>query len=113
MHTVINFTSPRAWAYSIIGINEYLRRYSGDRIAKKIRLDLTEKLVALYEQNSSDEWQWFENSLAYDNAKLSHALIMSGQWIGDENITEIGLKSLKWLANIQTSEKGNFLPDWE
>jgi hypothetical protein len=110
LQSVGDFSSPRAWAYTIIGINEYLRKYSGDRVVKKLRMDLISKLITLFEASSSDDWQWFEESLSYDNAKLSHALIMSGQWIGDEEITKIGLKSLKWLMKIQTSDKGNFSP---
>lgn len=110
LEKVEEFTSPRTWAYTIIGINEYLSRYSGDRIVKKIRLRLAKKLMALYRENATEDWVWFEDKLAYDNAKLSHALLMSGQWIGSKSMTEAGLKSLQWLVNIQTSERGNFSP---
>jgi glycosyltransferase involved in cell wall biosynthesis len=110
LEKVTDFTSPRAWAYTIIGINEYLGRYSGDRAVKKIRLQLAKKLMLLYKQNASEDWVWFENKFAYDNAKLSHALLMSGQWIGSKSMTEAGLKTLKWLVEIQTSERGNFSP---
>lgn len=110
LEKVTEFTSPRAWAYTIIGINEYLGKYSGDRAVKNIRLQLAKKLMLLYKQNASDDWVWFENKFAYDNAKLSHALLMSGQWIGSKSMTEAGLKTLKWLVEIQTSERGNFSP---
>ena len=38
---VTGFTSPRAWAFSLIGIHEYLRRTKGDRVALEVREDLT------------------------------------------------------------------------
>lgn len=107
---VLSFSAPRAYAYTILGINEYLRKYSGDRSVKKIRLELTGRLINSYKIHASDDWKWFENSLTYDNAKLSHALLMSGQWVGNDEMTEIGLTSLRWLAGIQTSQAGNFVP---
>ena len=30
----------------------------------------------------ADDWPWFEDVLTYDNAKLPHALILSGRWKG-------------------------------
>lgn len=108
LESVEGFTSPRAWAYTIIGINEYLTRYSGDRAVKKIRLKLAKRLLSLYRKNATEDWVWFENKLTYDNAKMSHALLMTGQWVGSKSMTEAGLNSLRWLAEIQTSERGNF-----
>ena len=34
---VTEFTSPRAWAFGLIGIHEYLRRLSGDSFAPNSR----------------------------------------------------------------------------
>jgi glycosyltransferase involved in cell wall biosynthesis len=110
LESVVDFTSPRAWAYTIIGINEYLTRYSGDRAVKKIRLKLAKRLLSLYRKNATEGWVWFENKLTYDNAKLSHALLMTGQWVGSKSMTEAGLNTLRWLSEIQTSEGGNFSP---
>ena len=46
---VTGFTSPRAWAFSLIGIHEYLRRLSGDRLVNQIRETLTCRLMELFE----------------------------------------------------------------
>ncbi|MFC1543454.1 glycosyltransferase family 4 protein [Candidatus Neomarinimicrobiota bacterium] len=104
------FKSPRACAYALRGVNEFLKRYSGDRRAAQVRERLVEFLVNLFEKNSSPDWLWFEDYLVYSNAKLSHALLVCGPPMANDRITQIGLDSLEWLTVIQTSEQGYFLP---
>jgi glycosyltransferase involved in cell wall biosynthesis len=104
------FTSPRAWAFTLIGIDEYLRRLSGDRRANQIREALTAKLMQRYTDAATDEWQWFEAVVSYANAKLPHAMILSGRCMNNEAMVEVGLKTLRWLVKIQTSEAGSFRP---
>jgi len=71
-------TSPRAWAFGLLGIHEYLRRFSGDRLAGQTRDALTALLVGLHERTATPDWPWFEEILSYDNARLPHALIAGG-----------------------------------
>jgi glycosyltransferase involved in cell wall biosynthesis len=103
-------TSPRAWAFGLIGIHEYLRRLSGDSLVTQTREILTGRLMDLFERDVHPNWCWFEQELSYDNAKLSHALILSGRATGQQVVLETGLHSLRWLTEIQTSEKGHFRP---
>jgi hypothetical protein len=107
---VTTFTSPRAWAFALIGIDEYLHRMSGDCQVKQIRDTLTGRLMNLFEAVAQPGWQWFEDGLAYDNARLPHALILCGQSTGQKAVLDCGLKSLRWLNEQQTSEKGHFRP---
>jgi hypothetical protein len=102
--------SPRAWALAVIGVHEYFRRLSGDRLANQVREALTTRLIELYEKSSADDWHWFEPKASYDNAKLSHALILSGRWANNPRALEIGLESLRWLAEIKRSPAGHFRP---
>lgn len=104
------FTSPRAWASTLIGIDEYLQRLSGDRRANQIRESLTAKLMQRYADAATEEWQWFEEMVSYANAKLSHALILSGRCMRHEAMLTVGLRSLRWLMRVQTSETGSFRP---
>lgn len=104
------FTSPRAWAYTLIGIDEYLRRLSGDRRVTQIRELLTAKLVQRHRDAATGDWPWFEDTVSYANAKLPHALILSGRCMGDATLLELGLKTLRWLVQLQTSEAGSFRP---
>ena len=105
-----NFSSPRAWALTLIGVDHYLKRLSGDRRASQIQESLVAKLLQRYADASSEDWQWFEDVLSYANAKLSHALILSGKRTNNHTALDIGLKKLRWLVKLQTSEAGSFRP---
>jgi len=107
--SILSTTSPRAWAFALLGIHEYLRRFEGDRLANQIRDQLAERLLGLYQASRSDEWRWYEDRLTYCNAVLPHAMLMSGQWIPNPDMTEIGLESLYWLVEQQRSN-GHFSP---
>jgi glycosyltransferase involved in cell wall biosynthesis len=105
-----SFSSPRAWAFGLIGIHEYLRRLSGDSLVNQTRETLTGRLMELFEATAQPDWQWFEEELSYDNAKLAHALILSGQATGQPAVLERGLKALRWLTELQASTEGHFRP---
>src|SRR5437016_70511 len=42
---IIKTTSPRAWAFALIGIHDYLRRFDGDRRASQVREELAGRLM--------------------------------------------------------------------
>ncbi len=107
---VARFSSPRAWAFTLIAIHEYLRTLSGDRVVAQMRETLTTLLVGLYRANATPDWSWFERIATYDNAKLSHALILSGYWTSQGETLAIGLDSLRWLLEAQTAPDGHFAP---
>jgi glycosyltransferase involved in cell wall biosynthesis len=107
---VTGFTSPRAWAFSLIGIHEYLRRMKGDRLANQVRDELTDRLVTIFDKVAEPGWTWFEESLTYDNAKLAHALIVNGRATGQRSVYERGIQALRWLVGVQTSEHGQLRP---
>jgi glycosyltransferase involved in cell wall biosynthesis len=104
------FKSPRPWAFGLIGIHEYLRRLSGDSLVNQTREMLASKLMECYERNAKPDWCWFEEALTYDNAKLAHALILSGRAAGLPAVFECGLQALRWLTELQISEQGHFRP---
>lgn len=105
-----DLTSPRAWAFGLLGINEYLHKMSGDRLVLSIRDLLVDKLMKLYSNVADADWKWFENYLTYDNAKISQALIVSGYDMRNSEVLSLGIETLKWLINQQLTEKGNFSP---
>ena len=105
-----DFTSPRAWAFGLIGIHEYLRRLSGDSLVTQTRELLTTRLTGLFARNATPDWCWFEAELSYDNAKLAHALILSGRATRQPEIVDQGLRALRWLNEIQTSGTDHFRP---
>ncbi|MDP3849287.1 MAG: glycosyltransferase family 4 protein [Luteolibacter sp.] len=104
------FTSPRAWAFTLIGIHEYEHANPSHPETRRIRDLLVKKLLACWRDCSSDDWLWFETNATYDNARLSQALILSGQSIPHPEALEVGLKSLLWLASQQRAPAGHFRP---
>jgi glycosyltransferase involved in cell wall biosynthesis len=101
-----HFTHPRAIAFAIIGIHEYLCRYSGDSRAKRMRKVLSDRLMQQFRDFATEEWPWCEGIMTYDNARLPQALLLSGQWLPDHEMLEMGLRALDWLKQVQTDGKG-------
>ena len=46
----------------------------------------------------------------YDNAKLAHALIVTGRDTGQNSVYERGLQALRWLVGVQNSQRGQLRP---
>ena len=107
---VETFTSPRAWAFALLGLHEYLQEFPGNDQATATRDALTRKLIACWKNCATETWPWFEATATYDNARLSQALILSGQDSGSAEAVEIGLTSLQWLASVQRAPAGHFRP---
>jgi hypothetical protein len=108
--SILVTTSPRAWAFALIGISEYSQKYSGDRMAHQVSEELAGRLLRLYQSNRSEDWRWFERRLTYCNAALSHALLICGRSIPNTSMTDAGLESLEWLAGLQCASEGHFVP---
>jgi glycosyltransferase involved in cell wall biosynthesis len=107
---VVETTSPRAWALAILGVHEYLRRLDGDRLAAGARRRLVDRLLGLVRHRATRDWPWFEDVVAYDNARPCQALIAAGRWTGDAETLATGLRMLEWLAAAQRSPSGRFAP---
>ena len=107
----VNFKSPRACAFALLGLHEYLDSFPGDRAALSAADVLANRLLGSYRAHRSPGWDWFENSLSYSNARLPQALLRSGTRSGNAEMKAAGLQALDWLATIQRSEdKGHFVP---
>jgi glycosyltransferase involved in cell wall biosynthesis len=98
---VSEFSSPRAWAFSILGLQAYLDWFPGDRAIQGVRNALANRLLDIYERSHSDTWHWFEKSLSYSNARLPQALILAGGRSHNKKMVAVGIESLQWLAAAQ------------
>jgi hypothetical protein len=107
---LIDLVSPRAWAYGLLGMDEYLRAFQGDSTVESARKELVGRLVDLHRTVATREWPWFESSLTYANARLAQAVIVSGSAMRSEEITSIGLNALGWLAKLQIEQSDYFSP---
>jgi len=109
---ILETTSPRAWAFALIGIHEYLHRFAGDRRVTQVQEELANRLLILYQNNQATGWNWFEDRLTYCNAALSHAMLLCSESLQNPAMTEAGLESLRWLADLQRSDTAgrHFVP---
>jgi len=105
---VTTFTSPRAWAYALLGFDEYLRAFQGDSTAAARREEIADRLLGLFERTSRPDWPWFEDSVTYCNSRLSQALIVSGDRMDRSDMLDAGMRSLDWLISVQSSPDGQF-----
>ena len=107
---VARFSSPRAWAYTLLGIDHYLGAFRGDRSVEGVQSLLAERLLELHRKTSDPDWCWFEEQVTYCNARLPEALIVSGARMQRPPMLEAGLASLAWLLSVQRSPQGHFAP---
>ncbi len=90
--------SLRTAAYATLG----LAQLDPDRLedpAHRLLERCVTQLEAAYETSCGDGWSWFEDFLAYDNARLPQALIVGGAALGRQEAVELGLRSLAWLGD--------------
>jgi glycosyltransferase involved in cell wall biosynthesis len=104
------FSSPRAWAFSLLGLDAYCTQVGGDVLANRLRKLLADRLMSLISATETKDWVWFEDLLAYDNARLPQALIQTGMTTHTPAYVEAGLRSLRWLTLLQTTSSGYFRP---
>lgn len=108
--TTEGFRSPRAWAFTLLGLDAYCAAVSAEASAERIRHVLAERLMSILSVVETKDWVWFEEGLAYDNARLPQALIVTGLSSGAPAYVEAGARALRWLMTLQTTPAGFFRP---
>ncbi len=104
------FSSLRSMVFGLIGIYYYLKRFHGDSEARRVMEVLADRLYGKFKEYATDDWPWPEEVLSYANAKLPHALLLSGRAMERPEMTEMGLRSLDWLVSIQKGRNNVFSP---
>ena len=110
LSTVESFRSPRAWAFTLLGLDAYCAVAPDDLHANEVRHSLADRLMSCLAAVETPDWVWFEEGLAYDNARLPQALIMTGMATQTPDYVDAGLRTLRWLMTQQTSSAGCFRP---
>jgi len=110
MQSAESLRSPRAWAFVLLGLEAFCAATVDDVRAARLRLLLADRLMSLIDAVGTNDWMWFEEGLAYDNARLPQALIVTGLATKTSAYLEKGLQSLRWLVTQQTSASGQFRP---
>jgi glycosyltransferase involved in cell wall biosynthesis len=108
--TVENFRSPRAWAFTLLGLEACSAAVAQDSRTVDLLHRLAGRLMSILSAVETDDWVWFEDELAYDNARLPQALIVAGMSTGTPTYVAAGLRALRWLMTLQTTATGFFRP---
>ena len=100
----------RAMAYSILGMSDYLARFpDADDIKRQLEF-AADQLVAHYKQNSSPDWQWFEQKITYDNGVMPQALFVAAMALNNNKYLEVAQKGCEFLlANTFNGEHFSFV----
>ncbi|GAA4921583.1 glycosyltransferase family 4 protein [Mucilaginibacter defluvii] len=93
----------RGMANTIIGISLYLQAVPTDEGMVQELNRLTQPLVDAFNDSATDDWQWFEEGMTYDNAILPLALLHSCEITGNEEVRQIALKSMAFLDKLTLS----------
>jgi len=102
LHCCTQLTSPRAWAFAILGCLAYLKRFGGDTEVQGFVDGLSSRLFELFVTHATEDWPWCEDVVTYDNARLPQALIAYHRSFEDEKMLRQGMSSLQWLLDVQT-----------
>ena len=105
------FHSPRASAYVLLGLQEYLLARPRDTNARKLQTQIALRLADMFRASTDPDWSWFEDVASYANARLPQALMLAGKSCGNERILSAGVEALDWLMEAQIpAETGLFAP---
>jgi glycosyltransferase involved in cell wall biosynthesis len=110
LSTAETFRSPRAWAFTLLGLGAYCAAAPDDLRAQEVRHSLADRLMSALASVETPDWAWFEEGLAYDNARLPQALMMTGMATQTPGYVDAGLRTLRWLMTQQTTPGGHFRP---
>jgi glycosyltransferase involved in cell wall biosynthesis len=108
--SALDFGSPRATAFAMLGAHYVMAADDRHEVAERILAEGADRLLALYNHVSSPDWRWFETRLAYDNCRLSEAMIRAGLRLGRNDMTDCGIATLRWISNAQVAPAGHFRP---
>jgi glycosyltransferase involved in cell wall biosynthesis len=104
------FRSPRAWGFTLLGLDAYCAAIPNDVRARNSRTVFADRLMTILASVETPDWVWFEAGLAYDNARLPQALILTGLATHTSAYVDAGLRSLHWLMTQQMTSAGLFRP---
>jgi len=104
------FRSPRAWAFTLLGLDAFCVPFPRDARAVELKHLLAARLLSILGSVETKDWVWFEEGLSYDNARLPQALIVTGVSLGVPHYSCAGLRALRWIMMLQTAENGFFRP---
>jgi glycosyltransferase involved in cell wall biosynthesis len=94
----------RGMANTIIGMSLYMKAVPTDEGMVNELAALTQPLIDAYEKTRSNDWEWFEDKMTYDNAILPLALLHSAEITGNEKVQQIALTTMAFLDKVTLAD---------
>jgi len=103
------FQSPRAWAFTLLGLNSYCGRVAGESSASEVRRMLAEKLMSMLSSVETKTGCGSRKGLP-TTTRVCRKRYRDSLTTGMPTYVAAGLRSLRWLMRLQTSGSGIFRP---
>lgn len=99
------FSDSAAIALALVGIHAYLRKFGGDSAVRRARETLGQTLLDRFHRHGSGDWPWLDDEVGRGAGRIPHALLLCGRWMFNNAMIEQALRSLEWLAQVQSIER--------
>jgi glycosyltransferase involved in cell wall biosynthesis len=101
---------PRSDAYILLGLCALHDGGVWDQILDQLLEQKSARLADALDARLGSGWDWFEDDLSYDNARLPEALIRIGRVRRDQDLQLTGANALRWLCAHHGTPEGHFRP---
>jgi hypothetical protein len=98
----------RPVAYATIGLSHAYAATENTEYRDAIER-LATPLRDAFSREAAPDWQWFEEAMYYDNARLCEAALRAAQALDRKDLRDIGLGTLDFYAGV-TTENGVHVP---
>jgi len=95
-----SFTSPRAEAFTILGLHHYHKAFPDDQNIQENMGMFAERLTDRYPSEAVDDWRWFESYLTYANPRLPQALFAAHESTKEPTYLQVAKSSLDFLIEV-------------
>ena len=90
----------RFYASTIFGLYQYYQVSPHNDVKENVE-KLADSLVEHYEDQTRENWRWFEPTLTYDNARLPQALFEAYMTVGKQKYLDVAKESMDFLLKTQ------------
>ncbi|MBC5804043.1 MAG: glycosyltransferase [Candidatus Eremiobacteraeota bacterium] len=101
----------RSRAYAALGLTQARAALGGadsPQIDAALRA-IGDDLLARHAAHAAADWDWFEDEMTYDNARLPEALLRIGTVLDNRAFVALGLRTLAFYESV-VMEDGMFVP---
>jgi hypothetical protein len=93
-------THLRFYASTMQGLYEYYCALPDDNL-KIASAKLADSFVQRFQDETKDDWRWFEPHMTYDNARLTQAMFLAYLVLGEKKYLDVAQDSMNFLLKTQ------------